>query len=209
MTTLAEELAKPAYASALAALDAAEAAAVPLANAATAAQEDLRAAEQGGATDQQLATLRADAESKLAAAHAALAAATAQRQEIADTINAATTTRAKPISGEDVQRYLMVVGKWPRIEALARGLITGTDEEILTAVGLASALSTLKTFDFSVPAYAAACQANLAACVTHNLMAAQERDYIVAMATESVPLRQTLGFSRPLDHGDIMKARAA
>ena len=209
MTTLAEELAKPGYAAALAALDAAEAAAAPLAAAATEAQETLRMAEQGGAGDATLATLRADMESKLAAAHAALATATTQRQAIADTINAATVSRAKPIAGENVQRYLMVVGKWPKIEALARGLITGTDNEILTAVGLVSALATLKTFDFSVPAYAAACQDNLAACVALGLMTADDRAHIEAMATESVPLRETIGFGRALDHGDIMKARAA
>ena len=129
-------------------------------------------------------------------------------EQAAAAINAATVPVDRPIDPLAVKRYLMVVGKWPRIAALARGLVTGSDAETLVAVALTEALDNMPSFDFTVPAYKAACQANLAACVSAGLIDQPHRDAIEAMAQPAVPLRSTLGVdNRPLLPIDIERAR--
>lgn len=129
--------------------------------------------------------------------------------QVVAAINAATATIDRPIEAVAVKRYLMVVGKWPRIAALAKGLVTGSESETLTAVALLEALDNMPSFDFTVPAYKAACQANLAACVSAGLMDQAHRDAIEAMSRPTVPLSQILGFRDGVPLGQVTMARRA
>lgn len=129
--------------------------------------------------------------------------------QIAASINAQTATVQQPIPVLDVKRYLMVVQKWPNIASIARGLITAPDATKLAAVALAEAFDSLTVFDLSVSAYANACNAELTANVSAGLIAQSDMDYILAMANVTVPLGFTLGFSRPIDHGDVATARVS
>lgn len=129
-------------------------------------------------------------------------------EQAAAAINAATVPVPTPIDPLAVKRYLMVVGKWMLISALARGLVAGTDEQKLVAVALTEALDNMPSFDFTVPAYKAACQANLAACVAVGLMDQAHRDAIEAMQTSNWPLWRGFGYHGPVHAGDISWARS-
>lgn len=113
--------------------------------------------------------------------------------EAAVAINAATVVVKRPVQSADARRYLMLVGKWPTIAALARGLIAGTDGEKLAAVALVEALTLKETFNLSVPAYLTAVQAQLGACEAAGLIDAADTAGILDFANVSVPLLPTIG----------------
>lgn len=108
--------------------------------------------------------------------------------EVAVAINAATVTIVKPVQSADVRRYLMLAGKWPTIAALARGLIVGADAKKLAAVALVEGLEMIDAFDLSVPAYAAAVDAQLDACVASGLIAAEDKAAILSLKDDAAPL---------------------
>lgn len=207
--TLADELALPEHAEIIAAQAAREAALAPLCaqyEALLAQARDVRAAGEPDIAAAE--TLETQAEAINVQIAAARLPITEADEALAATINAKTANVQTPIPVMNVKRYLMVTGKWTRIGALARGLVTGTPEEVLAAVALADAFESLTEFDLRVPAYAQACNARLDDAITAGLMDSDEKAYILAMADKTVPLWETL-LHRPLDHGDIKTARAA
>lgn len=108
--------------------------------------------------------------------------------EIAAAVNAATVTVMRPVQSADARRYLMLVGKWPAVAALARGLIAGSDAEKLAAVALVEGLAMIDSFDVSVPEYAAAVEAQLAACVAAGLIDDADKAAIIGLKDVVVPL---------------------
>lgn len=100
-------------------------------------------------------------------------------------LNAKTVAVAALIQSGDVRRLLMVAGKWPRIAALARGLIAGTDDEKLAAVALVEALAEIESFDLTVEAYSGAANAQLDACVAVGLIEGAHKAAILALGTAS------------------------
>lgn len=127
--------------------------------------------------------------------------------EAAAAINAATVTVVKPVQSADARRYLMLVGKWPTIAALARGLIAGSDGEKLAAVALVEGLAMIESFDLSAPAYAAAVDAQLDACVSAGLIDANDKAAIIGLKHADVPGDQAFG--RGVQPYDVANARAA
>lgn len=127
--------------------------------------------------------------------------------EAASAVNAATVSVVKPVRSEDVRDYLMVIGKWPRIAAIARGLIAGSDAEKLASVALVEALALKESFNLSVPAYAAAVDAQLDACASAGLITGPDKAAIVGLKDNDVPLPDLLGEIVLPEH--VTKARAA
>ena len=98
-------------------------------------------------------------------------------------LNAKTVPVAVPVQSGEVRRLLMVAGKWPKIAALARGLISGTDGEKLAAVALVEALAEIESFDLTVDAYASAVNAQLDAAIAVGLIETAHRAAILALGS--------------------------
>ena len=128
--------------------------------------------------------------------------------EAAAAINAKTVTVQRPVASADARRYLMLVGKWPRIAGIARGLITPANEDqALSAVALVEGLSMIDSFDLEVPAYKAAVEAQLAACAATGLIAAEDTAAIMALADADVPGDHSFG--RGVQPYDVSQARVS
>lgn len=130
--------------------------------------------------------------------------------EMLAALNAKTVAVAVPVLAGDVRRLLMVAGRWPRIAAIARGLIPAADDnQALAAVALVEALAAIESFDLEVPAYAAAVDAQLDAAVATGLIEAGHKAAILALGqAQKSWVLETHGIVA-LSVYDLDKARAA
>lgn len=125
----------------------------------------------------------------------------------ADAINAQSVEVVGSVTQAWLLTYMGVQALLVPIEATANNAELGLSHPIRNAcracmIYLTSGLGA--PFDCADPSNAAMMDALIAA----GLMTAQHKADVLARATSATPLWQSLGFHRPLDHGDIKTARA-
>lgn len=108
-------------------------------------------------------------------------------KDAAAKINAKTVDAIVPIVSAAVRRYLQVEGRWPKIAAIARGLLVGSEAEVLAAVGLIEALDANMEFDLSIPSYAVLLHSILDACIATTLISAIDKEAMLLPGSIKVP----------------------
>lgn len=112
-----------------------------------------------------------------------------------------------PIPSEDVKRYLHLASKWAGIRAASLGLFGASETKRATALNLIDALETFVTFDLEVSAYETAINAQLDACITAELIAANDKTAILALADNRRTQGEKLGLG-VVKVGHVIAARA-
>lgn len=136
----------------------------------------------------------------LAALKAQITGMSGSDEEIAAALNAMTVAapdRLVPIT--EVMEYLRTNNLWLPIKA-AQGASAGA----AAAVDLNSDLRA-QTIDFNLPIVAAM----LTDLVSHGLLTQVQADAIGVKKKQTQSYPASIGCARPLDHGDILLARAA
>jgi hypothetical protein len=111
------------------------------------------------------------------------------------------------IPSSDVIRYLMVAGKWSRIVAISRGLVTGTDNEKLAALAIVEALANISSYNLDIPPYLGAIDRDLQALVAVDLITGDDKAAILALGNNKRSRVAELGWP-PVYASDIAEARS-
>ena len=130
---------------------------------------------------------------------------------LAAALNAKSVPARVPVPTIAIRRYLHVVRKWARIEAIATGVLAAPDEA--TAIAAVEMFAALRDFpdgfDLAVPAYYDAIAASLADCVAAQLIAAADRTAILGFGDGQISRAEQLwGRGTVVTSGDVSRAWA-
>lgn len=125
-------------------------------------------------------------------------------QEIAALLNA--PVRPGPIPAQDVRRYLTVADRWPEIVRIVR-FGDQSQDKLRAAIRMVEALDGMSSFDLQVPAYLATIEAGLDALVAAQIIQAQDKTAILALAENRRSRAAELGFGQ-VKPGHVQAARA-
>lgn len=130
---------------------------------------------------------------------------------LAAALNAKAIPARVPVPTIAIRRYLHVVRKWARIEAIATGVLAAPDEATaIAAVEMFAALRDFpEGFDLAVPTYYSAIAASLDDCVAAQLIAAGDKTAILALGDGRISRAEQLwGRGTVVTSGDVSRARA-